>query len=130
MPIAPRAILVYDGNCPFCGAFVQHLRIRSALGELELVDARGGGPVVEGVRARGVDLDDGMALLLGDDCHHGDEALHRLALMSTRHGWFNRLNAWLFSNRVRSRLAYPVLRSGRALVLRLLGRSRLATHGS
>jgi predicted DCC family thiol-disulfide oxidoreductase YuxK len=122
-----RAILVYDGDCPFCGAYVKRLRVESALGPLELVDARDGGAIVDEIRARGYNLDEGMALLLGDRCYHGDECLHRLALMSTRYGWLNRVNAWLFSNRRLSRIAYPALRSGRNLSLRLLGRGRIAS---
>ena len=113
MPDAPRAHLVYDGDCPLCSAFVKRLRIASAVGELELVNAREGGPVVEAVRRRGLDLDEGMVLVLGEDAWHGEEALHRIALMSTRYGWLNRLNASLFSHRTLSRLAYPALRAGR-----------------
>jgi hypothetical protein len=90
------------------------------------VNAREGGTIVENVRRRGYDLDAGMVLILGDAYFHGDEALHRLALMSTRYGWFNRVNAWLFSNRTLSRLAYPVMRTGRRLTLRVLGRQPLS----
>jgi len=121
--------LVYDGECPFCSGFAKRLRIESALGSLRLVNAREGGALVEDLRRRGFDLDGGMVLMLGDEYFHGDEALHRLALMSTRYDWFNRLNAWLFSNRTLSRCAYPLLRAGRNAVLRLLGRRSISeTH--
>ena len=124
-----RAILVYDGDCPFCSGFVKRLRVDQAAGRLELVNAREGGEIVEDVQRRGYDLDGGMVLILGDRYYHGDEALHRLALMSTRYGWFNRANAWLFSNPVLARAAYPLLRAGRNAVLRLLGRAPISgTH--
>jgi predicted DCC family thiol-disulfide oxidoreductase YuxK len=126
MPSTERAILVYDGGCPFCSAFVKRLRLEAALGELQLVNAREGGEIVEDVRARGFDLDAGMVLVLGDRYFHGEECLHRLALMSTPYGWFNRANRWLFSHRTLARIAYPLLRAGRNLALRLLGRSPIA----
>src|SRR5262245_26139808 len=121
--------LVYDGECPFCTGFAKRIRIESALGPLRLVNAREGGELVDDLRRRGFDLDAGMVLIIGDEYFHGDEALHRLALMSTRYGWFNRLNAWLFSNRTLSHFAYPLLRAGRNAGLRLLGRERISsTH--
>jgi predicted DCC family thiol-disulfide oxidoreductase YuxK len=130
MPGTERAILVYDGDCPFCSAFVKRLRIEAALGELELINARDAGPIVEEVRAHGLDLDAGMVLVLGDRYFHGEECLHRLALMSTRYGWFNRLNAWLFSRRALARFAYPLLRAGRNLALRVLGRRPISSAHS
>jgi predicted DCC family thiol-disulfide oxidoreductase YuxK len=126
LPETP-ATLVYDGDCPFCSGFVKRLRIDRAAGKLDLVNAREGGEIVEDVRRRGYDLDGGMVLILGDEYYHGDEALHRLALMSTRYGWFNRANAWLFSNPSMARFAYPLLRAGRNVALRLLGRSPISS---
>ena len=120
-----RAVLVYDGGCPFCNAFVKRLRIEESLGELELVDAREQPDVVASLRERGLDVDEGMVLELDGRYYHGDEALQRLALMSTRFGIFNRVNAWAFSNPTISRLAYPMLRAGRNLALRLLRRGRI-----
>jgi predicted DCC family thiol-disulfide oxidoreductase YuxK len=124
-----KAVLVYDGDCPFCRAFVKRLRVDGALGPLELVNARERPDVVESLRARGLDVDKGMVLSLGDRDYHGDEALHRIALMSTPVGVFNRVNAWVFSNPAVSRVAYPVLKAGRNAALRLLGRGRIShTH--
>src|SRR5262245_53830630 len=121
-----RVILVYDGDCPFCNGFAKRLRVDQAAGRLELVNARTGGGIIDDVKRRGYDLDGGMVLIVGGHYYHGDEALHRLALMSTRYGWFNRANAWLFSNPALARAAYPLLRTGRNLALRLLGRDPIS----
>jgi predicted DCC family thiol-disulfide oxidoreductase YuxK len=120
-----RAILIYDGECPFCSRYVKHVRLRRAVGELELVDARRGGAEVEKAKARGLRLDDGMILHLEDRYYHGADCLNRLALMSSRSNTFNRLNYFLFRSGFLSRFCYPILRSGRNLALRLLGRSML-----
>ena len=42
-----EAWLVYDGDCPFCSAYVRFVRLRDAVGTVHLVDAREGGPVVD-----------------------------------------------------------------------------------
>ncbi len=118
-------LLVYDGDCPFCSRYVSLLRLRETVGELRLINARGGDPIVDEVRRLGYCIDDGMVLKMGERYYHGDACLHVLAVMSSNQGWFNRLNFWLFRSAWLSQLAYPVLRAGRNLVLRLLGRKKL-----
>lgn len=116
-----RAWLVYDGECPFCQRYAAYLDVRSAIGELNLVDARKGGPVVDDVLARGFVLDDGMVLRMGGRYYHGKDALAALALMSEKRGVFSVLNRLLLSSRRMARLAYPVLKLGRRLALRMKG---------
>lgn len=122
-----QATLIYDGDCLFCSRYSNHVRLKKAVGELALIDARDGGPDVEGVRARGYDLNEGMVLVMGESYYHGAACLNRLALMSSKSDLFNRLNFFLFQSAFLSRASYPLLRSGRSLVLRILGRSKLET---
>lgn len=113
--------LLYDGECPFCSAYVSMLRLRDAIGPVRMIDAREGGPELEELRAEGLSIDRGMALKLDDQIYHGQDCIHRLALLTTPSGAFNRLNAFVFRSRMRSRVLYPVLRTGRNTVIRLLG---------
>lgn len=114
--------LLYDGECPFCSAYVRMVRLRESVGAVRMVDARDGGPELEEARAEGLDIDEGMTLKLNGALHHGDDCIHRLALLTTPSGAFNRLNAWVFKSRRRSEWLYPVLKGGRRAALRLLGR--------
>lgn len=123
---AAGAWLVYDGACPFCGAYVRQVRVSEAVGRLHAVDARQGGRVVDEVVARGFDLDRGMVLKLGDQFYHGAECMHVLASLGTRVGAFNRLNAAVFSSPTLSRWIYPVLRTARNTTLALLGQRPLS----
>ncbi len=120
-----KATLIYDGDCPFCSRYSKYIRLKRAVGELLLVDARQGGPEVEQAIARGFDLGEGMVLVVGGNYYHGAACLNRLALMGSRSDIFNRLNFFLFRSPLLSRFSYPLLRAGRNLVLRLLGRSKL-----
>jgi predicted DCC family thiol-disulfide oxidoreductase YuxK len=119
------AWLVYDGDCPFCSRYVTFVRLRKTLGQLELVNAREGGPIVDEIRQTGLDLDEGMVLKLGDRYLHGAECMHALALMSGPSDLFNRVNAALFRSPRMARFLYPILRAGRNATLRLLGRGKL-----
>ena len=125
-----EAWIVYDGQCPFCSRYVQLVRLRETLGQIGLFDARKGGPQVEEARRAGLDLDEGMVLKLDGRLYHGAECIHMLALLSTPSSWFNRVNAAMFRSQTASRVLYPVLRTGRHAVLRLLGRSKLDLQAS
>lgn len=118
----PGITIIYDGDCPFCRNYVRFVRLRETLGPVALVDARGNPGLAQDLARRGYGLDDGMVLMMDGQVYHGDDCLHRLALMSTGNGIFNRLNAWLFRSARVSRVLYPVLRAGRNTTLRLLGR--------
>lgn len=124
-----EAWVVYDGECPFCTAYVRLLRLRESAGRVHLVDARLGGPVVEEIARAGLDLDEGMALKIGGRIYHGDDCIHALALLSGDVGLFNRINAWVFRSPARARVLYPLLRAGRNTALRLLGRRKLRLTG-
>ncbi len=114
-----RAWLVYDGECPFCSSYSQLVDVRESIGELFLVNARNGGPLVDEIMDLGHDLDKGMVLKMGGSYYVGDDALYMLALLSRRRGVFGTVNGFLFSSRAASWLGYPLLRLGRWFVLKL-----------
>jgi predicted DCC family thiol-disulfide oxidoreductase YuxK len=118
--------IVYDGDCPFCSRYVALVRLREAAGPVTLANARDGGPLVDDLRRRGYDLDQGMVLIYAGEIFYGAECMNRLALMSTRSTAFNRLHAAIFRRPALAAALYPALRAGRNLVLRLLGRRKIA----
>jgi predicted DCC family thiol-disulfide oxidoreductase YuxK len=123
------ASLVYDGDCPFCSRYVRYLRLRDAVGKVELVNAREGGPLVEEIARKGYDLDGGMVLKMAGRYYHGSDCIHALALLSSDSDTFNRINAAIFRSPTLSRLLYPALRTGRNIVLKALGRTKIHPSG-
>lgn len=119
--------IIYDGECPFCSAYVRMLRLRAAIGDVILLDAREPHPVVEELKQSGIDLDEGMAVSIGGRVFHGAAAIRWLSLMTTPSATVNGLFAWLMRNETLSRIAYPVLRAGRNLALRLKGTDRISS---
>jgi predicted DCC family thiol-disulfide oxidoreductase YuxK len=126
----PSLILVYDGLCPACNQYVQWARVRESCGEIRLIDARSGDPLIDEVVPYNVSLDDGMLLKLGDRVYHAEAAVHMMALLSTRHGLFNRLNYLIFRSGWRARFFYPLLKWFRSLLLWLCGAGRIDGAGS
>lgn len=120
-----QAIIVYDGECPFCSRFVTWQRLKESVGPVTMFDAREGGDLVSSLWEAGYDLNDGMVLIWKNQIFHGDDCVNRLALLSSRSGLFNKLNSVVFRSPAVSRFMYPILRAGRNAVLQILGRKKL-----
>lgn len=100
-------------------------RIRTQLGKLELIDARSDHPLVTLLQHQGYDLNEGMVLMLEDTIYHGAAALEVMARISGRVGLFNRINYLVFRHHLVAKGLYPILRGGRNLLLKLLGRQKI-----
>lgn len=116
-----EAWLVYDGECPLCTAYCKYARIRDAVGQLHLVDARQPGPLMDEITAAGLNIDQGMVLKFEGVMYYGPDAVRMLTLLSTPSGWFNRLSSAFFGGNRRSKVFYPISKAFRNLVLKLLG---------
>lgn len=120
-----EVLLVYDKECPACDNYCRVVRIRKDIGTLRLVDAREDSEVMAEITARGLDIDQGMVLKLDGQLYYGADAIHALALISSRSGVLNRLNYWMFRSPRLSAVAYPILRWARNLLLKLLGKRKI-----
>ena len=122
-------LLIYDKDCPACNAYCQMVRIRQSVGELKLINAREDTEVMQQITARGLDIDKGMVLKMGDNWYYGSDAIYMLSLLSSRSGLFNRLNYHLFKSKRLAKWLYPLLRFFRNLLLKLLGKRKINNLG-
>jgi predicted DCC family thiol-disulfide oxidoreductase YuxK len=120
-----EVLVVYDKECPACDYYCNLVRIKESVGRLVLVDARDGGPIMDEITARGLDIDQGMVVKIGTEMYYGSDAIHVLALMGTNRGFFNRLAYWSFRSKTVARVLYPILRACRNLLLKLLGKTKI-----
>ena len=60
-----------------------------------------------------------------DTIFYGSDAIHALALRSSRKGFINRVAFWVFRSKTAARLIYPLLAGCRNLLLKVLGRTRI-----
>lgn len=121
--------LVYDKQCPVCDFYCRRVRVEQGAGRLALVDARDDSAAMRAITTAGLDIDQGMVLKTGDKLYYGSDAICELARLSSRRGWFNRVNRALFSSAARSRLLYPALRSLRNLLLKALRKTKVNNLG-
>ncbi len=118
-------LLVYDKECPACDNYCQVIRIRETVGRLKIINARDNSDVMQEITAKGLDIDQGMVLKMGDQLFYGADAIHALALISSKSGLLNRLNYWMFKSKRVSALLYPILRACRNLLLKVLGKTKI-----
>lgn len=117
--------IVYDGDCPFCAAYMRMVRLKDTIGPVSLIDARQHPHVVRQLRAEGIDIDDTMVVNFGGRRYAGPQAVELLSLLSSKVGVMNRLSALLLRDGRRAAFFYPILRTGRRMALILLGRKRI-----
>ena len=122
-------LLVYDKECPVCDAYCRSVRIRESVGTLCLVNARDAGAIMDEITAKGLDIDEGMVLELGNTLYYGADAIHVLSLISSRSDVFNRLTYWLFHFKSLSTILYRLFRFLRNLLLKLMRKSRINNLG-
>ncbi len=108
-----RLHIVYDGDCPFCSRYVALLRLREQY-DVRLVDARKNPAFAA---QYGLDLNAGMIVDLDRAVYHGARAISLLSRLSCTSSPLR--TEWIAS------AVYPLLRFGRNVSLKLLGRSRI-----
>lgn len=125
-----KIVLIYDKECPACDNYCQWLNMNHSLvhghpRELLLIDARHHPEYVAMVTDRGLDINQGMVVLINNEFYYGADAIHVLALISSRSGWFNRINYKLFSSKQRAHYLYPILRFSRNILLKILRKTKI-----
>jgi len=120
--------LIYDGDCPICSRSALAVKLKEAVGSLQLINAREQHPLVAEVQTQNFDLNQGMVVKYQNQFYHGADALHLLALLGSKINWFNRLNVLLFRSKFLSKILYPCFRLFRNFMLSLKGASQFPTH--
>ena len=121
--------LVYDRECPVCEFYCQRVNTSPSAGHLVRVDARRASPQLDEITNADLDIDDGMVLMVDGTIYYGSDAIHELALLSSKKGLFNNVMSSLFRHRRIAKLLYPALVVCRNLLLKILGRSRINNLG-
>ncbi len=125
----PEILLVYDRECPVCNSYCQIIKIRKTIGDLRIIDARKKSEILNEITRSGLDIDQGMVLKMENQLYYGSDAIHALALISSRSNLFNRFNYWVFKSKSVSSWLYPIFRFFRNLLLKMLGKTRINNLG-
>lgn len=115
--------LLYDGECPVCSAYVAVAALRKLRPSFEVLDARHEPLLVEELRGRGYDINEGMVVDLDGKLHFGADATRIIARIGKENGLLRRMLLLAIGDSPWSAGLYPKLSWGRRRLLKLLGRS-------
>ena len=121
------ATIVYDGECPFCSAYANLLRLRESVGQVRLVNARDLPSELLKELSGSYNLDRGMLFGWNGGLYYGGEAINKLALLSSDSTLLRKASAWSLSTPAIARALYPLLRLGRNIAITLRGKGPI--HG-
>lgn len=113
--------LIYDGQCPICSRVAIVIKIRQAVGKLEIINAREKHPLVIEAQKQGFDLDQGIVVKYQGRSYHGQDAMHMLAMLGSPIGWFNKINVLIFKSKIMIAICYPIFKFVRRCLLLILG---------
>lgn len=121
-PTTDKMVVVYDGECPFCRSYVTLMSLRKAVGDVELMDARTQTPPIRRLVELGYNLNEGMAAIYGGKVYYGKDAVVLISSLTGDRPWLGRLIATSLRNPTRATFLYPLMKLGRRIVLRILGK--------
>ena len=109
---------IYDGECPFCNHFAEHLEIKSKLTNIKIIDGRKNLTLIKSLLDKGYDIDKGAVLLKDKDIFHGADAINTICTQINNPS----SNLLLFLSRVfksnkRTNLIFPLLVRARRFAL-------------
>lgn len=118
MTSAKATRILYDGECPFCASYVAFARLKKALSEIDLIDARERPDLVAHYDALGYDIDKGMIVDKGEAIYFGGDAVWAINALVGKNPLLKLLSGKQFL-----KFIYPALRFGRNSIIRLLGKT-------
>lgn len=107
--------VLYDDQCPVCRGYCTKVELKGDR-ELDLVDARKGGELLDEATKLGLDIDEGMIVKVDGKLHYGSEAMRALVKLK-KAGPFER---FFFGGKRRAALAYGASKSVRNVLLKIL----------
>lgn len=113
--------LIYDGECPLCSQVAKVIKLRQAVGNMEIINAREEHALVKEAKKQGYDLNKGIAIKYQGKSYYGKDAMHLLAMLGSEVDIINKINVFLFRSKILSAFFYPLFKFIRHYLLIIMG---------
>ena len=109
--------IFYDGDCYFCSNFVNLLRLREAVGGVELISLRDDNEDVRRILSTGLNVNAGFVVEHDGRTFHGAYAFHHLNTLVKPENMLSRVLLFVGKRERVARVVYPLMAAGRYLLL-------------
>ena len=109
--------LIYDGDCVLCRNITKALKIKKAVGALEVINGRSSHPLVKEAYQNHFNLNEGILVKFNDKYYYGADAMHFLALVGSPSDLFNKINVYVFSSKYFAKYGYSLFKIIRNILL-------------
>ena len=123
--LRPDNFVLYDGECPVCGAYIALAQLRKLRPDLRVLDARHEPALVASLRREGFDVNDSILVRLGSQVYSGGAATRLISQLGSENPLVRRAALYAIGGAPWSDALYPWLRAGRNGLLRILGRGQI-----
>lgn len=113
--------LIYDDECPLCRHSAKAVRIKQAVGNLELLNARESHPLIDAAHDNGLDPDVGIIVYYHNQFYFAEHAISLLAQLSEPKSRFNLFFTNLLKKLWIAKCLYPIVKGIRRFFLYLKG---------
>ena len=121
----PDNFVLYDGECPVCGAYIALAQLRTLRPDLQVLDARKEPALVAALRADGYDVNDSILVRLGAQVYRGGAATRLISELGSENPFVRRAALYAIGGAPWSNALYPWLRAMRNGLLRIMGRGKI-----
>ncbi len=119
--INKKLIIIYDGECIFCNNLSKLTKIRSKIKNVEILNARDLKNEIVFKFKKKYNFDEGMLVIFKDKEYYGSKAINFLSSIEYD-ALLPKIIYFPFRNLIFSKFAYPILKFGRYLFLKLRGK--------
>lgn len=117
--------IIYDRECYFCNHTAKALKIKKAVGELILINARESNALVSEAIQHGLDVNEGIVVYYKQTFYHGKEAIYLLNELADKSTLRGKLAYLFYKNKLVISFGYPILKLIRNLNLALQGKPKI-----
>ena len=117
--------ILYDGECVLCSNYVVMMRLKKNIELVELIDARKNLNYVKEMKKIGLDINQGMLVIYGNNKYFGSDAVHILSILSAKSNIVMKLINFLFSTKIMASIIYPFCKILRMIFLKINGKKMI-----
>ena len=112
--------IIYDKECPVCVSYLKYGKLKNFFSNIQLINYRENSEIYEKYKSRGIDINNGMVLIINDKEYYASEAFFLIKNLFPENLYYAKILKFFIPNKTIDYYVYPVLVRMRKLFLFLI----------